>query len=190
MRRIVLLMHTSLDGFAAGPAGEMDWIRVDEAMFDFVHELTANADTALYGRVTWQMMDAYWPTAADQPNATKHAKDHGAWYNQVEKVVVSETLQPSAEKKLKVIGGDLKGNIEKLKSQPGKDILMIGSPGVVRELMELNLIDDYWLFVNPMILGNGLPVYASDIARLPLELVEIKKFDAGVAGLHLRAMSK
>ncbi|MBO9631613.1 MAG: dihydrofolate reductase family protein [Chitinophagaceae bacterium] len=188
MRKIVLLLHTSLDGFAAGAAGEMDWIKVDEAMFDFVHELTENADTALYGRVTYQMMDAYWPNAADKPKATKHDREHSAWYNKVEKVVVSETLQPSAEKKLQVIAGDLEGNIQKLRSQPGKDILLIGSPSIVRELMELNLIDDYWLFVNPMILGSGISIFATDMARLPLELVEMKRYDNGVAALQFKAV--
>lgn len=187
MRKIVLLLHTSLDGFAAGPAGEMDWIKLDDAMFDFVHGLTDQADTALYGRVTYQLMDGYWPNAAGKPNATKHDREHSAWYNKVEKVVVSETLQPSAEKKLNVIAGDLKGNIEKLKSQPGKDIMMLGSPGVVRELMELNLIDDYWLFVNPVVLGAGLSIFAKDIPRLPLELVDMKKYDSGVAALHFKS---
>ena len=72
MRKIVLFMHTSLDGFTAGPNGEMDWIIVNEEMFDIAKEQTEQADTALYGRVTYQMMDAYWPTAGDKPGASKH----------------------------------------------------------------------------------------------------------------------
>ncbi|HLG33619.1 MAG TPA: dihydrofolate reductase, partial [Bacteroidia bacterium] len=70
MRKIILSIHTTLDGFAAGVNGEMDWIKIDDEMFDFVKSFTDNADTALYGRVTWQMMDSYWPTAGDKPDAT------------------------------------------------------------------------------------------------------------------------
>lgn len=93
MRKIVAFMHTSLDGFVAGPAGEMDWIHVDEELFEYAGRQTDKSDTALYGRVTWQMMQSYWPTAADKPNATKHDIQHSAWYNNVEKVVLSKTMQ-------------------------------------------------------------------------------------------------
>jgi dihydrofolate reductase len=93
MRKIVVFMHTSLDGFVAGPNGEMDWITVDEEIFDYASGRTNESDTALYGRVTYQMMEAYWPTAADQPGATKHDKEHSAWYNKVLKVVLSKTMK-------------------------------------------------------------------------------------------------
>lgn len=72
MRKLIISEHTTLDGFIAGPNGEMDWIRLDDAMFDLVGQFTNEANTALYGRVTYQMMEAYWPTAAEKPNATKH----------------------------------------------------------------------------------------------------------------------
>ncbi len=85
-------MHTSLDGFVAGLHGEMDWINIDEVMFDFVATMTDKADTALYGRVTYEMMQGYWPKAGEQPNASKHDKEHSAWYNKVSKVVLSKTI--------------------------------------------------------------------------------------------------
>ena len=69
-------MHTSLDAFVAGPNGEMDWIKLDAALFDFVGEMTDKADTAIYGRVTYELMENYWPTAADKPGATKHDEIH------------------------------------------------------------------------------------------------------------------
>src|SRR5436853_7158414 len=81
MRRLVLFMHTSVDGFVAGLNGEMDWINVDDDMFEYAGKQTDLADTALYGRITYQMMESYWPTAADQPNATKHDIQHSRWYN-------------------------------------------------------------------------------------------------------------
>ena len=86
-------MHVTLDGFVAGPNGEMDWITVDDEIFDYAGDRTDHADTALYGRVTYEMMEGYWPTAADQAGATKHDKQHAAWYNKVAKVVLSRTLK-------------------------------------------------------------------------------------------------
>src|SRR5438067_7478247 len=103
MKRLVLFMHTTLDGFVAGPNGEMDWIHVDEEIFDYAGKETANADTALYGRVTYEMMQAYWPTAADQPNASKHDIEHSTWYNSVTKVVLSKTMQDSSIKNTVII---------------------------------------------------------------------------------------
>src|SRR5215213_3168477 len=155
MRKITLIMHTSLDGLVAGPNGEMDWIKLDDEMFDFVGNFTKDADTALYGRVTWQMMDNYWPEAGDKPNASKHDKEHSAWYNQVDKVVLSKSMQGTKADKTTFIGDNIPEALTKLKQQPGKNILMLGSPGAVRSLMHHNLIDEYWLFMNPVILGQG-----------------------------------
>src|SRR5204863_1178783 len=103
MRKLVLFMHASLDGFVAGPNGEMDWIKVDDEMFDYAGKRTNESDTALYGRVTYDMMEAYWPTAANQPNASKHDIEHSAWYNQVEKIVVSKSLKGKTIKNAKIV---------------------------------------------------------------------------------------
>ena len=80
MRNVVMFVHTSLDGFVAGPQGEMDWITVNDEIFYFVTHLTDETDMALYGRVTYEMMEGYWPTAGDQPNASKHDIEHSKWY--------------------------------------------------------------------------------------------------------------
>ena len=84
-------MHTSLDGFVAGPNGELNWPKLDEEIFDFVATMTDKADTALYGRKTYEIMQGYWPAAGDKSNASKHDKEHSAWYNKVSKVVLSKT---------------------------------------------------------------------------------------------------
>lgn len=186
MRKLIIFLHTSLDGYAAGPNGEMDWIKFDDTLFDFVGDFTDQADAALYGRVTYDMMEGYWPTAGDQPNASKHSRHHSSWYNRVEKVVVSESLQADASTKRTVISGDLKGNIEKLKSMPGQDIILFGSPSIVRQLQEHNLIDDYWLMLNPVILGSGISLFARDITKIDLELAAIKQFPCGVAALNFK----
>ena len=186
MRKLIISMHTSIDGYTAGPNGEMDWIRFDDALFDFVGEFTDRSDTALYGRVTYDLMEAYWPTAGSQPNANRHAKHHSAWYNKVTKVVVSTTLQDDPSKKLQVISADLKSNIEKLKNETGGDILVFGSPSIVRQLEEHNLIDEYWLMMNPIILGSGISMYSKDIQQLKLEPGESTSFSCGVTALSFK----
>src|ERR1700712_2756442 len=92
MRKIISFMHISLDGFVAGPNGEMNWIKVDEEIFDHVGTRISKSDTALYGRVTFDMMENYWPTAADGPDASKHDIEHSAWYKKAHKFVLSRTL--------------------------------------------------------------------------------------------------
>ncbi|WP_018614435.1 dihydrofolate reductase family protein [Segetibacter koreensis] len=184
MRKLVLLMHTSLDGFVAGPNGEMDWIQVGDEMFDIAGERTGEADTALYGRVTYQMMENYWPTAADKPGASKHDREHSTWYNSVRKVVVSRTMKDADIANTKIISENIPGEVEKLKREPGKDILILGSPSVVHSLMEDNFINDFWLFVNPILLGQGIPLFKNINNRIKLNLVSSKVFTGGVVCLH------
>jgi len=184
MRNLIFFMHTSLDGFVAGPNGEMDWINVDEAMFDFVATLTDKADTALYGRVTYEMMQGYWPTAGDQPDASKHDKEHSAWYKHVAKVVLSKTLREEGLDNTTVISDHLAENIHKIKKQDGKNILIFGSPRASHSLLGLGLIDEFWLFVNPVLLGKGMPLFKEVKELTKLKLVETKTFSSGVIALH------
>jgi dihydrofolate reductase len=184
MRKIVLLMHVTLDGFVAGPNGEMDWIHVDDEIFEYPGKLTADADTALYGRVTYQMMESYWPTAGDDPNASKHDIEHATWYNEVEKVVLSNTLQGQNSNNIKIINGDVAAQIKELKQQNGKNILIIGSPSAVHVLLEHDLLDDFWLFVNPVLLGQGIPLFKNVKAVTKLKLVANTTFTSGVICTH------
>jgi len=183
-------MHTSLDGFVAGLTGEMDWIHIDDEMFDFVATMTDKADTALYGRVTYEMMQNYWPTAGEQPNASKHDKEHSAWYNKVSKVVLSKTLSEKGLVNTKVISDQLAENINKLKKQDGKNILIFGSPTASISLLNAGLIDEFWLFVNPIILGHGIPLYKGVSGTTQLKLVESKTFSSEVIALHYETKHK
>jgi dihydrofolate reductase len=183
MRHLIFFMHTSLDGFVAGPNGEMNWIRVDDEIFDFVGTMTAQADTALYGRVTYEMMQGYWPEAGNRPDASKHDKEHSAWYNSVSKVVLSRTMQNSGLQDTQVISDQLSVNINQLKQKEGKNILIFGSPGASQSLLNEGLVDEFWLFVNPVILGKGMPLF-KDVGTTSLRLVESKTFACGVIALH------
>lgn len=177
-------MHTSLDGFVAGLKGEMDWISIDDEMFDFVATMTDKADTALYGRVTYEMMQNYWPNAGKQPNASKHDKEHSAWYNKVSKVVLSRTMSENGLVNTKVIADDLAHNINKIKNQDGKNILIFGSPTASHSLLSEGLIDEFWLFVNPVLLGQGIPLFKDVTQMTKLKLLETKIFSCGVIALH------
>lgn len=177
-------MHTSLDGFVAGPNGEMNWIKVDEEIFDFVGTMTQQADTALYGRVTYEMMQAYWPTAGEKPNSSKHDKEHSRWYNNVSKVVLSTTMQDTSLQNTQVIRDGLEQNINALKNRDGKNILIFGSPRASQSLFNRGLIDDFWLFVNPIVLGEGVPMFKDVPAMTKLKLIESKPFTSGVIALH------
>jgi len=184
MRSLIFFMHTSLDGFVAGPKREMDWIKVDEDMFDFVATMTDQADTALYGRVTYEMMQSYWPTAAEKPNASKHDKEHSAWYNKVSKVVLSKTMNGNGLDNTTVISDHLVDNINKIKNQDGGNILIFGSPSASHSLLSEGLIDEFWLFVNPILLGQGMPLFKGVTEKTKLKLIETKTFACGVIALH------
>lgn len=179
-------MHISVDGFVAGPNGEMDWIHVDDEIFDYAGNMTDQADTALYGRVTYQMMENYWPTAGDQPNASKHDIQHSTWYNNVEKVVFSKTLNQGEIGNTKVINDNIDDEIQKIKNRAGNNILMFGSPTAVHTLMQYDLIDEYWLFVNPVIVSKGIPLFKNVRDRIALKLEEAKAFNSGVVGLNYK----
>jgi dihydrofolate reductase len=184
MRKLVLFMHASLDGFAAGPNGEMDWINVSDEMFDYANEQTNLADTALYGRVTYEMMDNYWPNAADQPGASKHDIEHAAWYNKVAKVVLSETLRGQQILNTTIISDQVSEQIKALKQQEGRNILMLGSPTAVHSLLKDNLIDIFWIFINPIILGQGIPIFSAVKESIKLKLVNSNTFSSGVVCLQ------
>jgi dihydrofolate reductase len=173
----------SLDGFVAGPNGEMNWIKVDEEIFDHVGKRISQGDTALYGRVTYDMMEGYWPTAADKPNASKHDREHSQWYAKVHKVVLSRSMKGRDIANTTIISDDLAENIQLVKQQPGGDILLFGSPTATHALMQENLIDGYWLFVNPIILGKGIPLFKGINEKIKLKLLSSQQFSSGVTAL-------
>ena len=186
MRKIISFMHVSLDGFTAGPKGEMDWIKIDEELFELAFQATEMSDLAIYGRVTYQLMDAYWPTAADKPNASKHDKQHSSWYNSVEKIVLSKTWAGKNIPGTTIISEDFVPQIRSVKEKTGKQIVMFGSPAAVRSMIKEDLVDEFWLFVNPVLLGKGLPMFPALEERKPLELIDEKRFKNGVVMLRMK----
>lgn len=187
MRKIVSFMHVSLDGFVASTdegMASLGWISLSDDLFAYVDQWIQQTDTALYGRVTYQMMESYWPTATEQPNASTHDQAHSRWYKTARKIVLSKTLLEKNNPDTKIISSHLSDEISKLKHSAGSDILVFGSPGATHALMAENLIDEYWLFINPILLGQGIPLFKNIKDRTALKLVKSKLFDSGVLFLH------
>ena len=183
MRKLISFMHVSLDGFVAGPNGELNWAKVDEEIFDHVGKRISEGDTALYGRVTFQMMESYWPTAADKPTATKHDIEHSKWYKNVHKVVLSNTMKDAELNNTTIISDNISNRMNEIKQQAGNDILLFGSPTATHALMQHGLIDGYWLFVNPIILGQGIPLFVDIKDKIKLKLISAHQFTCGVNAL-------
>ncbi|HEY9195070.1 MAG TPA: dihydrofolate reductase family protein [Mucilaginibacter sp.] len=184
MRKIISFMHMSLDGFVAGPNGEMNWIKVDEEIFDHVGKRIGESDTALYGRVTYQMMENYWPTAGDRPGASKHDIDHSKWYKNAQKIVLSKSMEGADLANTTIISDNLSDSINAIKQQDGEEILLFGSPTATHVLIQLNLIDGYRLFVNPVVLGQGTPLFTDIKDKIKLKLLNTQQFTSGVTALN------
>lgn len=187
MRKIVSFVHVSLDGFVASTAAgqaSLSWISISPDLFEYVEQRIQQTDTALYGRITYQMMESYWPTAADKPDASPHDHAHSRWYKSANKVVLSKTLLEKDHPNTQIISSQLSDEISKLKHSAGSEILMFGSPSATHSLMAENLIDEYWLFVNPVLLVQGIPLFKNIKDKTSLVLVESKVFPSGVVCLR------
>ncbi len=159
-RSVISLMHVSLDGFVAGPNGELEWARVDEEMYADVAAGLARVDTALYGRVTYQMMESYWPGVPADPASTDHERRHAHWYENAQKIVFSRTLEGVSGPNRQVVKDrDIAAAVVDLKRQPGGEMMIFGSPSIVHALAREGLIDEYRIHINPIILGSGTPLF-------------------------------
>jgi dihydrofolate reductase len=184
MRNIISLAHISLDGFMATPDGDLSFIVHDEELVNHTDPFIATVDTSVYGRVTYQLMEGYWPTAGDAPDASAHTKKHARWYHGVSKIVASRTLPPSKDPTVRVIGEDIVDVLRAEKQKTGGDIMIFGSPTLTRTLAAADLVDEYRLTLQPVILGGGLPLFGTLEKRAPLELRSSKTFRTGVIAAH------
>jgi dihydrofolate reductase len=179
MRQITLIAQTSLDGFVAGTKGEFDNFVGGEENLAFVCTLTEDADAALVGRLSYELLNADWPDVANKPDATKSMIKYSNWYNAATKIVVSKTLKSTKERNTIIIKENLLAEITKIKEQHGKSILVFGSPSLVHFLLESDLIDSIWLIVHPVIFGRGIPLFKNAQKVIKPELITSKKLSNG-----------
>lgn len=185
MRKLVLFLHASLDGFVEGPNGEMDigWISYDADLAKHAKEVLSTADTVIWGRGTYQMMYSYWTSVPSDASASQHERDHAEWIEKTAKIVFSTTLEKVEWNNSRLVKEDVEEAINNLKRQPGKDMVILGSPRLAHHLMQLDLIDEYKITVSPVLIGKGLPLFLGCKEKINLKLIENKTFDSGAIGL-------
>jgi dihydrofolate reductase len=179
MRKLILIVHTSMDGFAGGVNGEFDGFNASPESLDFVNDLTDEADAALVGRVTYQMLERYWPTARDNANASKSEIKYSNWYNEADKIVLSTSLPKSSSSKTTIISENIADRIVEIKNRKGRNILMFGSPTVFEILNKLNLIDEYWVINYPVLFGKGISFFTRAETPKKFKLLSTREFSNG-----------
>ena len=177
MRKLIYSMGVSLDGFIAGPAGEIDWSAPDEELHRFHNRQTREIGAHLCGRRLYEEM-AYWETADEKPSAPEHELEFARIWKNLPKIVFSKTLE-KVEGNARLVRDGVAEEVAKLKEQPGKD-LAVGGAGLASTFIKLGLIDEYRLFVSPVVLGGGTPYFPALDARINLELVETRTFGSRV----------
>jgi dihydrofolate reductase len=182
MRKIILMMSVSLDGFIEGPRREIDWHCVDDELHRHFNDQLRTMGAFLNGRVMYELMAAFWPTAdRDAPSDGPVAEFAGIWRD-MPKLVFSRTLQ-RADWNATIVRDVVVEDVLKLKAQPGGDLLLGGS-GIAAPFMQHDLIDEYRIYVHPIVLGRGKPLFPTPAARIPLRLAESRTFGNGVVLLR------
>jgi dihydrofolate reductase len=186
MRKIMVSNYATLDGFFAGPNGEIDWFIWDEEMAQYSIALADTIDTILFGRVTYEGMASYWPTPAAQAENPVIAD----YMNDSPKIVFSKTLSKADWNNTTLVKEIKPAEILKMKQQPGKNMVIYGSGSLVSTLTQLGLIDDYWIFINPVVLGSGKPLFKDIKDKINFKLVEAKTFSSGIVLHHYQLEKK
>jgi len=184
MRKVLLSNLVTLDGFFAGPKGELDWHIVDEEFNQYAIDLLSKVDALLFGRVTYQLMADYWPAAATNPSTPKSDVEIADKMNNLPKIVFSKTLQEVKWNNSRLVKDNIAEEISKMKQQPGKDMVIFGSGSVVSTFMQHGLIDEYRIIVNPIVLGNGKPLFKGINGKQNLKLLKTKVLGSGVVILY------
>jgi dihydrofolate reductase len=184
MRKLIFFMLTSLDGYYEGPGHAIDWHNVDVEFNEFAIAQLDSADTLLFGRVTYEMMAAFWPPDA----AMKNDPITAATMNRLPKIVFSRTLSSAAWQNTRLVKDNVAEEVEKLKEQAGKDLIIFGSSDLSVSLIQAGLIDEF--MVNPVALGNGKALFKGLPGRLNLELMKTRTFKSGTVLLFYRPKGK
>ena len=177
MRKLIAAINMTLDGFCDHTAGI-----ADEELHQHYADLLSNADTILYGRITFQLME-YWRTVVKNPTGIPAMDEFAGIIDKIPKIVFSHTLKNVEWESAKLANRDLEEEVLELKQQPGKDIL-VGSPSLIVALTQLGLIDQYQLCIHPVILGKGLPLFKNIKDKITLKLLKTKTFSSGAITLY------
>ncbi len=183
MRKVIYSFTVSLDGFIAGPDGGIDWSAPDEELHRFHNQRVRELDAQFCGRRLYEEM-LYWETVEENPSAGEIELEFAGIWRELPKIVFSTTLE-KVEGNARLAREGVAEEVAKLKEQPGKD-LAVGGAGLASTFIELGLVDEYQLFVSPVVLGGGTPLFPAVEQKLDLELVETRTFGSRIVYLHYR----
>jgi dihydrofolate reductase len=178
MRKLIYMMSMSLDGFIEGPNREIDWHQVDDELHAHFNEQLAAMGAFLSGRVTYELMAGFWPTADEDPQCPAVMAEFARIWRDMPKIVYSTTLQ-SAGWNTKVVRDVVAADVLALKAEPGGD-LALGGADLAAALMRLDLVDEYRVYVHPVLIGAGKPMFRSPAVVDVLRLIESRRFGNGV----------
>ena len=179
MRKVIAVINMTVDGFCDHTA-----MIADEEIHQHYNDLLSNGGALIYGRITYQLMESYWPSVLKNPTGIKSMDEFAVTIDKIPKIVFSNMLKNVEWETAKLAKKDLKEEVLDLRQQAGKDIL-VGSPGLIVELTNLNLIDEYQLCVHLVILGNGsTPLFKEINNRIDLKLLQTKTFGCGAITLY------
>jgi dihydrofolate reductase len=186
MRKVILFMHVSLDGFVCGPQDELDWATMDDdKMGQFMGEdLLKTVDTMLVGRKLFQGFEQYWPSVPENPKSPQELVDFAHWMADTPKVVFTHTLKEVKWKNSRIAQSDPSATVHQLKKEAGGDMVIFGGAELAAHFTKNNLIDEFRIKLEPIVLGKGKPLFKDIQQRVRLKLVKSKVFESGVAGLY------
>lgn len=182
MRRVVAQMGVSLDGYFEGPDGDISWHRVDEEMLTYINQQLASMSAFLFGRVTYEQMEAFWPTADQQPDSAPSTVEFAGIWRTMPKVVYSRTLATAGDNAT-VVPDVVPDEVRALQALPGGD-MVLGGAALGAAFRRHDLIDEYRLYVNPVLLGRGHLLFGPGETPTDLRLVETRTFGNGVVLLR------
>jgi dihydrofolate reductase len=182
MSKVIWMMSVSLDGFMEGPERELDWHLVDDELHRHFNEQLAGMAAFLDGRVTYELMAAYWPTADADPASSGPVAEFARIWRDKPKIVYSRTLQ-RADWNTTIVREVVAAEVRELKAGPGGD-LVLGGADLAATFLRLDLIDEYRLYVHPVVIGRGKPMFPPGETRVSLRLAEVRAFGNGVVLLR------
>ncbi|MGW2393055.1 dihydrofolate reductase family protein [Streptomyces lydicamycinicus] len=185
MRKIIVWLSVSLDGFIEGPDRELDWHLVDDELHRYVNDQLRQMGAFLSGRITHELMAGFWPTADADPAITGPMAEFAGIWRDMPKIVFSRTLEQAGGYHTTLMREVVPEEIMALKAQPGGD-MTLGGADLAASFREHDLIDEYRLYVHPVILGRGTPLFRASDTRTGLELAGTRTFGSGVVLLHYR----
>lgn len=184
MANLIAFCHTTLDGYACGTGGELNWANVSDEIHADVNKQLERVGTVVYGRITYTMMAGYWPTVFEEANPSERDLNHARWVQEIPKLVISRTLESADWHHTTLIKDHISEAVLRQKAESAGDLMIFGSPHLVHLLADMDLIDEYLIYQNPVTLGAGVPLMPPGKA-MSLNLLDSKVFpDQGVIRLN------